>query len=229
MIRDYHVAAVFVAAFTISCATHIAPYRPKKRRFNAGEFGTRIGPGSSSLYAPGARGLFEDNTASAVGDSLVVRIDERESASRDASTKLSKKNTSSSGVSAAMGLLAALKAKYPSVDPSKLFGVESDRQFQGAGNVARNGSLNATLPVRVRRELPNGDLYVEGTKVVMVGSEEHHIYLSGIVRRADISANNVVLSSRVADAEIEYTGRGDVTDQQRKGWLSRLVDTLWPF
>ena len=81
----------------------------------------------------------------------------------------------------------------------------------------------------MKRVLRNGDLFVEGTKIVMVDNEEHHLYVSGVVRQADILADNSVLSSRVADAEIEYAGRGDVSDQQRPGWLSRILTAIWPF
>ena len=63
----------------------------------------------------------------------------------------------------------------------------------------------------------------------MVGNEEQHIYVSGIVRRRDIDPDNTVPSSRIADAEIEYTGRGDVSDQQRRAWGNRLLAKLWPF
>ena len=211
-----------------ACTTHIAPYQPKKRRFAPGEYAARPVPNEGSLYA-GARGLFEDVTASQVGDILVIQIDERESASRDASTSLAKKNESSYAVPNAFGLVAALQEKFPKLDPSALFGSNYDKKFDGEGTIERKGSLTATLPVRVRRVLPNGDLYIEGTKVVMVGHEEHHLYISGLVRRADVSANNTVPSSRVADAEIEYAGRGDVSAQQRQGWFSRLMSKIWPF
>lgn len=218
------------AALTFSaCAPHIAPYRPKRRAFKAGKYDKIEKPAPGSLYSANTRGFFEDNVAGRVGDVLVVRIDERESALRDATSKLSKKNETAYGVPNALGLMSKLQEKVPEVDPTALFGSQSDSSFDGKGKLARRGQLNATLPVRVRRVLPNGDLYVEGTKVVMVGSEEHHIYVSGIVRPFDISADNVVLSSRIADAEIEYTGRGDVSDQQRPGWLSRTLGTLWPF
>jgi flagellar L-ring protein precursor FlgH len=83
--------------------------------------------------------------------------------------------------------------------------------------------------VRVRKVLPNGDLYAEGTKVVMVGAEEHHVYISGVIRPQDIALDGTVSSGRVADAEIEFTGRGDINDTQRPGWLSRLFKKLWPF
>jgi flagellar L-ring protein precursor FlgH len=220
--------AGLAALLATACTTHIAPYRPKHRRFDPGEYGDAPSPAGASLYA-GDQGFFEDDVAGRVGDILVILIDESEAGSSDGATKLKKTAKSSYGVPSSFGLLPALAERYPGLDPGALFGVDNDSDFQGTGAVTKSGRLSATVPVRVRRVLPNGDLYVEGTKVILVGSEEHHLYISGVVRRADIRANNTVPSSRVADAEIEYTGRGDVSDQQRQGWLSRMLGKVWPF
>lgn len=211
------------------CASHIAPYHAKHRTLETGEFGTRSKPASGSLYAEGAPGLFEDHSASRIGDILVIRIDEKDVASHQADTKLDKTDATSYGVPAAVGLLSALTAKFPGVDPAKLFSTTTDQKFTGAGAVKREGNVSAILPVRVVQILPSGDLFIEGTKVVMVGAEEHHIYVSGVVRRVDIAEDDSVPSSRIADAEIEYTGSGDISDTQRRGWLARAMSTLWPF
>jgi flagellar L-ring protein precursor FlgH len=218
-----------IALFAIGCTTHIAPYRPKTRRFDPGDFGQRSKPADGSLYAEGAGGLYEDAVAGRIGDILVIKIDEKDLASHQADTKLNKSDQTSYGIPAALGLAAAIAKKYPNVDPGKLLATTTDQRFTGNGAVQRQGQVLATLPVRVRQILPSGDLFVEGTKVVMVGHEEKHIYLSGIVRRIDIAEDNTVPSSRIADAEIEYTGRGDVSDTQRRGWLARTVGKLWPF
>ena len=222
-------AILVFAGFSMGCASHIAPYKPKHRRFDAGEFGTRNVAQNGSLYAEGQAGLFEDPVAGRIGDILVIRIDEKDLASHQADTKLDKSDDTSYGVPAAFGFVAALKAKYPDVDPAKLFATTSSQKFSGNGAVSRQSQVMATLPVRVREILPSGDLFIEGTKVVMVGAEEKHIYLSGIVRRIDIAEDNSVSSSRIADAEIEYTGRGDVSDTQRRGWLARALSKVWPF
>jgi flagellar L-ring protein FlgH len=221
--------ALFLAILAAGCASHIGPYKPKKRRFDPGTYGAQPTASAGSLYAAGNAGLFEDRVASRIGDMLIIRIDERESAMRDASSKLEKKNETEYGVPASFGLLASLQAQHPNLDPAKLLGTASDSKFNGTGTLERAGRLNATLPVRVRQVLPNGDFFVEGTKVVMVDAEEHHIYVSGVVRQADIAEDNSVPSSRVGDAEIEYAGRGDVSDQQRAGWLSRTLGKIWPF
>jgi flagellar L-ring protein precursor FlgH len=220
---------VIVLVLTAGCVSHIAPYKPKHRRFEPGEYGQQPRAANGSLYASGQRGLFEDDRASRVGDILIVRIDESENASHDASSKLSRSGSNKYGVPASFGILDALKATHPDLDPAALFGSESEAKFDGSGQVKRAGRLNATLSVRIRKVLPNGDFYIEGTKVIMVGAEEHHLYISGIVRAVDVRSDDSVLSSRIADAEIEYTGRGDVSDQQRAGWLSRMLSTVWPF
>jgi flagellar L-ring protein FlgH len=217
------------ALLAAGCTTHIAPYRAKHRRLDAGEFGARAQPQGGSLFAEGAPGLFEDAVAGRVGDVLIIRIDEKDLATHQADTKLDKSDQTTYGIPAALGLVAALKAKYPDADPARLFSTASSQKFSGNGAVSRQGQVSATLPVRVRQILPSGDLFVEGTKVVMVGHEEKHIYLSGIVRRIDIAEDNTVPSSRIADAEIEYTGRGDISDTQRRGWLARVAGKLWPF
>lgn len=220
---------LLAALFVVGCTTHIAPYRPKKRTFDPGDYGKAPKRAPGSLFAAGGGGFFEDDIARRIGDIIVVRIDERDSATRDASSNLGRKDDTSLALPSAFGLMAALKAKFPKVDPTSLFGGQSETKFSGAGQLKRRGQLSATLPVRVRSVMPNGDLYVEGTKVVMVGHEEHHIYLSGLVSTRDIRSDNTVLSSRIADAEIEYTGRGDVSDQQRQGWMARTMGKVWPF
>jgi flagellar L-ring protein precursor FlgH len=225
--RTAHILAL---ALTITgCAEHIAPYKAKHRVLDAGEFGTRSRPQNGSLYAEGQAGLFEDPVAGRVGDILVIKIDEKDLASHQADTTLLKSDDTQYGMPAALGFAAALKAKYPDVDPAKLFATTSNQKFSGNGSIQRQSQVTATLPVRVREILPSGDLFIEGTKVVMVGAEEKHIYLSGIVRKIDIAEDNTVSSSRIADAEIEYTGRGDISDTQRRGWASRALSKIWPF
>jgi flagellar L-ring protein FlgH len=213
----------------VGCTSHIAPYHSKHRKLDAGTFGTRSRPENGSLYAEGAPGLFEDAVASRVGDILVIKIDEKDLASHQADTKLDKSDATTYGMPNAFGFITALQKKYPGIDPSKLFASTTDQKFTGNGQVQRQGQVTATLPVRVIQVLPSGDLFIEGTKVLMVGEEEHHIYVSGVVRKIDIAEDDTIPSSRIADAEIEYTGRGDISDTQRRGWLGRLLSKIWPF
>jgi flagellar L-ring protein precursor FlgH len=221
-------AAIVVVAVLTGCAPHIAPYQAKHRKFDPSAYGDAPPASESSLWRRGQAGFYDDDRARRVGDIVIVKIDESDQAVRDDSTKLTRDSKAEVGMPGA-GVLAALFAKMPDLDPAALFGSESSESFAGGGTIQRKGKLSATLPVRVREVLPNGDLFVEGTKVVMIGREEQHLYLSGIVRPADISADDVVRSSRIAEAEIELVGRGDVSDQQRPGWLRRILSKLNPF
>lgn len=211
----------------VGCTSHIAPYHAKRRTFDVGEYADNAKASGASLYVHGQRGLFEDDRAGRVGDVVVIQIDETDAATHDSTTKMGKKSAMSLGLSG--GLIDALQKAIPAVQLAKVLGTDSDSSFDGTGTVKRGGRVSAMLPVRVRKVLPNQDLYVEGTKVVMVGHEEHHLYISGVVRQVDIRADGSVSSTRVADAEIEYTGRGDVTDYQRPGWLTRMLNKVSPF
>ena len=218
---------MFAVTFTTGCMGHIGPYVPKKRDFETGEYADSHRARGASLFVSGSRGLFEDDRASRVGDVVIIQLDENDTATHDATTNMSKKSSMSLGLSG--GLIDALQKVMPAVALTKLLGIDAASDFAGAGSVKRGGKLQGSVPVRVRKVLPNDDLYVEGTKVVMVGNEEHHLYISGIVRPVDVKADGTVPSSRVADAEIEYTGRGDISDYQRPGWLTRYINKASPF
>lgn len=220
-----------MALLVAGCAgppRHIAPYSPKERDFDRGAYAPQPEASPGSLYAD-QRGLLEDDRARRVGDLLVIEIDERETASRTSTTKLKRGSSNALNAPKVLGLMAKLQRNFPGFDPSEMLAVSSDHNFNGNGQTQRSGRLTATLPVRVKEVMPNGDLFVEGTNVIMVSNEEHHLYVSGLVRQVDILANNTIPSSRIANAEIEYIGRGDVNDQQRPGWGSRALTRGAPF
>jgi flagellar L-ring protein precursor FlgH len=225
--------ALSLASATIGCGPrHVAPFTPRKRVYHAGEYAQDAAtsrPSRGSLFSEAHAGWLEDTRAVRVGDVVVVKIDEEADAQGNSTTHLKRDGDGSTGTSALLGLVPALKRAYPDVDPDKLVAFASKAAFTGEGDTARKGRLTGSIAVRIARTMPNGDLYLEGTKVVLINNEEYHLYVSGVVRPADIRPDDTVASSRVADAQIEFTGRGDIADQQRKGWLARLIDNVNPF
>ncbi len=224
---------VLLSAHVAGCGpAHVAPFTARSRLYKKGNYAQHSAKGkptNGSLWSDADGGMLEDPRAGRVGDIVLVKIEEVADALGQADTKLKKEGSSSSGATAILGILPALKKAYPNLDPSKLFEVASKEGFAGEGGTTRRDELRGSIAVRVVDEMPNGDLFIEGTKVVMINNEETHLYLSGLIRPADISQDNVVISTRIADVQIEFTGRGDVADQQRKGWLRRLLETLNPF
>ena len=226
------VALVATMVALVGCGpNHIGPFTPRKRKYEPGKYAQADPdkkPSIGSLYSDGVGGLLEDTRAVRVGDLVVIKLEEDADASGESSTNLQRSNEMKLGVEAVLGLVPAIKKAHPDIDPTQLLSFLSESDFAGKGDTKRRGKLRGRIAVRVSDELPNGDLYIEGTKVLLLNNEEYHLYVSGVVRPADINQDNTVMSTRIADAQIEFTGRGDIADQQRKGWLSRGIDAVSP-
>jgi flagellar L-ring protein precursor FlgH len=233
--------ALVVSALLVACASsstlacsprHVQPFTPRQRVYHPGEYAQESSsakPSVGSLFSEASGGYLEDTRAHRVGDAVVIKISESADAEGTTTTTLKREGDGTTGVGGLFGLVPALQKAYPNIDTSKLIDFATKNGFTGEGDTARKGQLSGNIAVRITKEMPNGDLFLEGTKVVLINNEEYHLYVSGLVRPTDIAQDNSVASTRIADAQIEFTGRGDLADQQRKGWLARAIDTLNPF
>jgi flagellar L-ring protein FlgH len=225
--------SLLAVSFLEGCGpNHITPFTARERKYKAGEYAAtqqQNRPATGSIYSDAQTGYLEDTRALRVGDIVLVRINEKADAKGGATTNLSKETSRSAGVESLMGLVPAIQKAYPNIDPKTLLEMASSFDFNGQGNTQRAGTLNATIGVKVKQELPNGDLFVEGTKVVMINYEEQHLYISGVIRPPDIAPDNSVDSALIADARVEFTGRGDIDDQVERGWLTKILDFVNPF
>ena len=224
---------VIIALVLSGCVTHIQPYKPKRRAYNlpvphAAYDGARS---TGSLFDPSGPGvrLTTDARAQSVNDLVVVVIDENATAQRNMNSESSKQNESTANLERFLGLIAKLQREYKDFDGVNALRLTNESSFKGQGRTSRSDRLQATVPAMVRQVLPNGNLFIEGHRVVLVNREEHHFYISGVIRPEDIDGNGQVRSSRMADAQIEFTGRGDMTSGATKGWFSRMLDYIWPF
>lgn len=190
--------------------------RSKCRRVVAGALlaTLAIAAASQSLYDEKSfRPLTADNKAFRIGDVLTVQVVENAAASAKADTGTRRTNNVSAQLT------------RPKLGPVNV-GVGVAGDFDGGGSTARAGNLLAQLSVTVREVLPNGDLRVSGEQSLLINEEHQRIVLSGRVRPQDISDANVVLSSRLADADITYVGQGDLADRQRPAWWRKVFDWL---
>lgn len=213
------------------CGTqHIQTFTPRQRDYKVGAYEkSPKSVSSGSLWHDSSRSLVADFRASRVGDLVMVRIDESPEAKGDAETKLDRSSSMSLGAPQLFGFAQAIQRAAPDVNMADVFNVMGKTSFDGTGQTTRSSRVEAAMAVRVKKQLPNGDLFVEGTKVLMVNEEELHIYVSGVIRPEDIAQDNSVRSSVVADAEIEFVGRGVLTENQSPGWLTRLLGAINPF
>jgi flagellar L-ring protein FlgH len=227
------VAAVAAIAVSVSgCApAHTGAYKQKKREYTLDATSDKKSVASSegSLWQEGrpASMLFTDARALHANDLVVIKVEEIASANRSANTNLGRESTAAAKIDAFLGVLGKLQSA--GLDPNLNVGGSSKSGFKGEGKSDRSEYLTATVPALVRKVLPNGNLFVEGHRVVLVNSEEQHFYISGVVRPIDIDQENSVKSSMVADAEIEFVGAGDLTDNQKQSFMSRHFGWLWPW
>jgi flagellar L-ring protein precursor FlgH len=77
--------------------------------------------------------------------------------------------------------------------------------------------------------MPNGNMVIEAKKEVMVNKEKQIAVLTGIIRARDISYDNIIASNKIADMQIKFSGKGPVSEQARRGWLSWILNIIWPF
>jgi flagellar L-ring protein precursor FlgH len=229
----YALAVASLGCLVPACGpNHIQPFTARDRKYSPGEYAaTRADakPSNGSLYSEAQPGYLEDTRALRVGDITMVKINENAQASGGATTNLKKDTSRSASVDSLLGLMPAMKKAYPNIDPGQLLKMASSFDFDGEGKSERSGTLKGMIGVRVKQEMPNGDLFVEGTKVVMINHEEYHLYISGVIRPSDIEMDNSIDSSLIADARVEFTGRGDINDQVERGWLTKVLDFVNPF
>jgi len=169
--------------------------------------------------------LFEDHKARRIGDILTIKLDEQMKAKKLADLISQKDNSMSVTAPNVMG-----------VDPSIIFGKDlsttlaSNHDFSGTGEANQSNSLTGNISVTVVNVLPNGNLKIRGEKRLTLNDGSEYIRLSGVVRPIDIDTSNVVLSSKVADATIMYTGDGAMADASKVGWFaSFFLSPLFPF
>jgi flagellar L-ring protein precursor FlgH len=189
-----------------------------------------------SLWEERSSSFYMDNTARRINDILTIKIDEISKASQQVSTKTSRDSSILASIAKFLGSpldfgLENLWGKdstgadlpfIPEITSS------AKSSHSGSGKITGSGKLSAEITAKVIEVMPNGNLIVEGRKEVTIDKEKRFIILSGIVRPEDVEFDNTVSSSKIADARIEYTGTGVISDKQSPGILHRVFDWVYP-
>lgn len=179
-------------------------------------------PANGAIYqaANGYAALYEGNRARRVGDSLTILLVERMIAEKEAS--------SATGRTGSIGLAPPVSGPLSFLSPEALT-ASGNQAFNGKGTAEQSNKLTGEISVTVAEVYPNGTMLVRGQKQVTLNRGDEFVQISGLVRPSDVDFDNRVLSTRVADARITYTGRGDVHRASRQGWLQRFFSAVSPF
>ncbi|MCJ2186839.1 flagellar basal body L-ring protein FlgH [Novosphingobium beihaiensis] len=169
----------------------------------------------SAGYAP----LYTGTRAARVGDPVTILLIE----STTASKAVNSRNSKGGGLSITPPTAGPL-----AINPDAL-NLSSSSSFNGGGNAAQTSTLASTLSVTIAEVRPNGTALVRGEKKMLLSQGDEWVRFSGIIRLADIDQENSIPSSRVADAHIEYSGKGALQQSSKQGWLGRFFNMISPF
>ncbi|MBX2975324.1 MAG: flagellar basal body L-ring protein FlgH [Ignavibacteriaceae bacterium] len=178
---------------------------------------------SLSIYAQdmrvnSGRSLFSDQKAAFIGDAITILVVESSLASNNAET--STERSSDIGFNMAGGIG---KNQLPNAD----FGLGSGNRFNGSGSTKTSGVIKTKISATIDSVLANGNLFIKGSKKIVINGEEQLIKIRGIVRTSDIMADNSVLSYNISESEILFEGKGMIEKSQSPGWLTKLFHWLF--
>lgn len=169
------------------------------------------------------KGMYADRKAAAKGDILTIIVAESAVAQSSQSKSSSRESSLQDAIS---------RFIYPNLGTHRgqLPGITAggSASYSGGGDVSNSQSLSARAAVLVSDVLPNGNLVIEGVRVVTFSGETQYVVLRGIVRPDDISRENQIISTNVADARVEFYAEGALTDAQKRGWLAKIYEKLRP-
>lgn len=185
-------------------------------------------PAQSLWKTDSSKAIIADKRAGAVGDLLTILVQENNTASKDNSTSTAKKSSIDASIakflySPAGSSLLTKNGQFPALN------LTSSQDFDGGGKISNSEKITAKITVRVMDVLPNGNLVLEGRRSTSFAGETQEAVLRGVVRVEDIAPNNTLYSYNIADATIKYVSTGTITDNQRKGWFTRVWEKVTPF
>lgn len=186
-------------------------------------------PELGSLWVPGSRQFFKDSRARSVGDVVTVTVAEQANATSSAKTSSSRSHTQEAGLLNFLNLEGKLKERGIPLAADDLINTSSNRSFSGNGQTNRSDTLTANIAAVVTQVMPNGLLVIQGQREVLVNYEKQVLVLQGIIRPEDISSQNTIESSKIAEARIAYSGKGTVDENQSAQYGVRLIDKILPF
>ena len=177
-------------------------------------------PSNGAIFQSGYTPLTSGGRAGQVGDIITIQLVER-----TAATKSNAANTQRNGD---IGLTP------PSTGPLSLFNpsdvaMGGNQAFKGKGDASQSNALSGEVSVTVAAVYPNGTMLVKGEKLLTLNRGDERVQISGIVRAIDVSPDNRVLSTRVANANIRYVGKGEIARASKQGWLQRFFSIISPF
>ena len=177
-------------------------------------------PGNGSIFQGAYVPLTSGGRAGAIGDIVTIQLVER--------TAATKSNAANMQRNGDIGLTPPTTGPLSLFNPSDV-AMGGNQAFKGKGDASQSNALSGEVSVTIAAVYPNGTMLVKGEKLLTLHRGDERVQISGILRAIDIGPDNRVLSTRVANANIRYVGKGEIARASKQGWLQRFFSILSPF
>jgi flagellar L-ring protein precursor FlgH len=172
--------------------------------------------------------MFADHKAERTGDILTIVVNET-AVAQSTQTKTANRASNINDAVTQFVFPPAVSGLGTHAGQTPSLQVSGTAAYSGGGAINNSNSLTATAAVVVTDVLPNGNLVIEGRRVITFSGETQYVVLRGLVRPLDIAPDNTIQSANIADARLEFSSEGQLTDAQKRGWFSKLYEWLRPF
>lgn len=218
-----HTAAVMIFSMLVLGACAVVPDTIVRQPTNIKPpQAAQLAPANGGIFQAAAyRPLFEDRRARLVGDVLTIAINEKTNAGKQAGSSGSKSGSVAASIPTVLGLpLKFLQGTSVSAQSANKY---EDKGAENSSNI-----FTGTIAVTVAEVLPNGNLVVSGEKQVALDKGVEYIRFSGVVSPDTIATGNVVSSTQVADARVEYRTNSRIDAAQVMTSLTRFFLSVLP-
>jgi len=190
-----------------------------------------------SLYSSRGGSLFADKKDLQIGDIIQVVINEALQADTSSSRKTSRNTAGNfnggimapnAGNTNPSNTVNSVANKFTSVlgfDAT----VGSDSSFSGKAESEIDETFETTVSVIIEQTYQNGNYFIKGSKEMLIDGQNQEIILSGVIRPYDISPENSIMSSQIANLKVLYRKDGEEKDALRTPWGTKILKALWPF
>jgi len=188
--------------------------------------------GNATVLTSGATSLYGDPLAHGVGDLITIVVDLQNTITKDQNTKTAKTASVADAISQLVYPPDASNhgwSWYTNHGQTPGMGWTANQAFNGSGTIANTETASTTIQARVMDIGANGVMRIQATRMSKAGEEDTSMILTGFVRPEDLSSANSISSSRVAQLSILQKGKGAISEEQKKGWLTKLYEFLSPF
>lgn len=227
---------VLLVLFLVGCSSSKQELEFEKPEIQIPKKSPEPRKNKGSLYSIQGTSLFADKKDLQVGDIIQIVINEDLTSKSNNKRELSSDRETSlgGGVFAAtgnntLGETTAGLANKANRNLGVNFGTESSSADKGSVKTQFDETFETTISAIIEETYQNGNYYIKGKKEMLIEGQKQNVIISGVIRPYDISSDNSINSSQIANLKLLYEKDGTESDILETPWGTKFIRTIWPF